>query len=221
MHILYAIPGLGVDHRLYSELLLKNAELRVLKWNSPKRFESLASYALRLAEQIDTSKKFSLLGVSFGGMCAVEIAKVHAPGKLVLVSSAKTRSELPWLIRAAKFFPLHRLINDAAMARLAVKNKWLFGVKDGGQAELFYDMLRSNPPQYFKDTISAIASWSNKSYPSSILHLHGGRDRLIPVSNIREAKTIKDGTHFMIMNSAAEVSKIIDEHLASANQQEI
>lgn len=214
MHRLYAIPGLGVDERLFSELRLQHAELRVLHWLSPLKRESLRDYALRLSKQIDVSQPFSLLGVSFGGMCAVEISKVLSPQKLFLISSAKTRSELPALIKLARYLPLHRLFGDAAMARLALRSKGLFGVQKGEQAALFYSMLRNNPPHYFKDTISAIASWDNVQAPEECVHLHGDADRLIPLRNIKNATAVKGGTHFMIMNHAAEISGHIDTCLA-------
>lgn len=218
-HILYAIPGLGVDHRLFAALQLQHAEIRVLRWISPRHKEPLGDYAMRMAEQIDRSADFSLLGVSFGGMCCVEIARQLAPRHLVLVSTSKKRSELPLLIRMAKYLPLHRLFGDAFFVRMACLMYRRFGVLPGEQKKLFRAMLLDAPPAYFRDTISAIAGWMNTDAPRTFLHLHGDNDRILPLSCIdkkngeKQLRVIEKGTHFMILNSAPEIAGFIDELL--------
>jgi alpha/beta superfamily hydrolase len=49
---------------------------------------------LRLSEQIIEVNPI-LVGVSFGGMIAVEVAKLIETEKVILISSAKTKHEIP------------------------------------------------------------------------------------------------------------------------------
>ena len=55
----------------------------------------MADYSRTLAQQIDTSRRFSIIGVSLGGMLAVEMSKYLQPEEVILIASAKTRDELP------------------------------------------------------------------------------------------------------------------------------
>jgi pimeloyl-ACP methyl ester carboxylesterase len=70
---IYLISGLGADKRVFSKLgFSTNHVIKHIEWIKPNSNEDLSSYARRLARQIDESKPFFLVGVSFGGMIAVE-----------------------------------------------------------------------------------------------------------------------------------------------------
>lgn len=86
---LYLIGGLGADERVFRYLDIKN-ETQVIKWINPKSKEELKHYANRLLEQINQNEDFGLLGVSFGGIVAIELAKLAHPQKLILISSVET-----------------------------------------------------------------------------------------------------------------------------------
>lgn len=208
--VVYAIPGLGVDERLFSELRLKNAELRVLHWPEPQAGQSLPEYARLFLPQIDTSTPFVLLGVSFGGMCVTELAKELHPVKTILISSAKTGSELPALIRLARIFPLHRLLTASQFVNLAVLFRRRFGVRAGDETKLFRAMLEKRSRNYFRHTIQAIATWKNKTVPDNLVHFHGDADRLLPFSKIKNPIRIKGGTHFMVLQNGIELTMAID-----------
>ena len=46
------------------------------------------TYARRVAPQIDSEENFTIVGVSFGGMLALELNKLLNPNLIVLISSA-------------------------------------------------------------------------------------------------------------------------------------
>jgi hypothetical protein len=208
--VVYAIPGLGVDERLFSKLHLKHAELRVLQWPEPKPGQSLPQYARLFLPQINTSKPFALLGVSFGGMCVTELAKELHPIKTILISSAKTGSELPLLIRLARLIPLHRMFTASQFVNLAVLFRRRFGVRAGEETQLFRSMLEKRSRNYFSHTIQAIATWKNKTVPENLVHFHGDADRLLPFSKIKNPVRIKGGNHFMVMHQAQELAVLLD-----------
>jgi hypothetical protein len=212
---IYFIPGLGVDERLFMNLKLPGYELRYIHWILPDKNESLPAYALRLAEQIDTSQPFILSGVSFGGMCATEIAKVLKPVKVILISSCKTNDELPWNIRCWKYFPLHKLLGDRFYINSALRGKEAFGFKGKEQKKLLRDMLESMPAGYFPRACNCIIEWKNSSYEQNTIHIHGDNDHILPFRNIKNAIRIKGGSHVMVLNSAEEVSRTLLEALHS------
>lgn len=90
----YLIGGLGADERVFNYLEL-DVETTVIKWIEPKPKEELKSYAIRLIEQINQKDEFGILGVSFGGIIAIEISKLIKPKKLILISSVETSRQLP------------------------------------------------------------------------------------------------------------------------------
>src|SRR5690606_8062739 len=90
----YFIPGLGADERLFSQLNLKGIEEHYLNWIEPEDCTTMADYAARYVPMIDTSEPFYILGMSMGGMMAIELQKLIQPEKLILVSTVKTRLEI-------------------------------------------------------------------------------------------------------------------------------
>ena len=71
--------------------------------------ETLAQYAQRIVQRI-TAPRPMLVGLSFGGMVAVEIAKILPVEKVILISSAKTRDELPPSYRFLGKLHLHKFL---------------------------------------------------------------------------------------------------------------
>jgi hypothetical protein len=209
----YLIPGLAVDERLFSNIRIDNAMLIRVKWITPFKNESLPDYARRLSAQIDPSQPFYLIGVSFGGMCAIEISKQLKPEKTILVSSAKGQADLPWYFKILRYLPMHLWLGDRFAVWMASNSKWLFGVKKGEQAELFYDMMRKAPKDYPRRAIDCIVTWENTECPENIVHIHGTRDRIIPIRNVKNCIKLEGGTHFMIMNSAEELNRMLNELL--------
>jgi hypothetical protein len=213
MKRIYAISGLAVDERLFSRLQVTDAEIIPVKWITPFKNEPLPDYAMRLSSQIDTSKPFYLLGVSFGGMCALEISKHLHPVKTILISSAKGPADLPWYFYILRAIPFHKVLGDRILTWMAKNNKWIFGIKKGEQAKLFYDMLDKAPKDYPRRAIECIVRWKNTESPSNLVHIHGTSDLVIPFKNVKDCIPVKKGTHFMVMNSAEEVSRIVNELL--------
>ena len=62
--------------------------------------ETLELYCKNLSEQIDSTKPFSLVGLSFGGVIATEMSKFLKPVQTILISSFcfKTGSALKFYV---------------------------------------------------------------------------------------------------------------------------
>lgn len=70
---LYGISGLGADKRVFQYLSL-DCEFIYIDWVVPLKNEPIKSYAMRLAEVINTDEAYGILGISFGGLVATEIS---------------------------------------------------------------------------------------------------------------------------------------------------
>ncbi len=104
---LFCIPGFGVDDKIFGNLKL-NAEPVFINWLNPLGHESISNYATRMATAIDEDHPI-LLGISFGGMIALEIAKQRPVKQIILISSVKSRNELPGRLKLIGQLRLNRL----------------------------------------------------------------------------------------------------------------
>ncbi len=88
----YLFPGTGSDARLFSKLELPDGyQARHVEYPIPQKGETMEGYAMLLAQQIDTTQPFVLVGVSIGGMLCTELAEQLSPLKTIVVSSSKCR----------------------------------------------------------------------------------------------------------------------------------
>lgn len=210
---IYAIPGLGTTKELYVNIELENHTIVILQWPKPAQDQKLKDYAKEFISQINLNEPFCLLGVSFGGMLCVELSKIISPKKLILISTSKTRNELPFFIRLLKYIPLHIMISENKHRRLAYYSRAIIGFEKTYTHE-FMNMVNSMQEHYFKRCIHMIVNWDNKTLPKNYLHIHGAADRLIPQSCVSADITIKSGTHAMIVFNAEEINLAIEKVLA-------
>src|SRR3546814_1935076 len=116
--MIYLLPGMGADHRLFSRLDLPGLNPKVLQWVPPGEGDSLGDYAKKLQPQITSTEDAVLLGVSLGGMLAVELARLARFRKIILISSAKTCLEIPFYFRKAGKAGWHRWITADRLVRM-------------------------------------------------------------------------------------------------------
>src|SRR3954469_9497350 len=88
--------GLGCDERMVAPHRSIDADIDFAPWIDPLPEESLFAYARRMAAAIDVSTPFYLAGISLGGMVALEVARVHRPLGLILLSTCRSRAGVPW-----------------------------------------------------------------------------------------------------------------------------
>ena len=81
MKYAYLFSGLGADHRAFQYLDVPGYAMIHVKWIEQEKNETLERYVKRLAKQI-TMPNPVFIGLSFGGMVAIEVAKIVATEKL-------------------------------------------------------------------------------------------------------------------------------------------
>ena len=213
-HRIYLIPGQGADERLFSELKLEKCETYVLKFPVPEKDELLPRYAKRMAEQIDTTQPFSIVGVSLGGMIAVEMSKFLDPDKVVLISSAKGRDELPLRYRFMKHVPLYKLFPGTLLKTMANLARPIVEPESKVKAPVFKAMIDAKDPDFMQRSIHMIANWDNKERPANLVHIHGTKDKTLPVRYIGQPLKVKGGGHMVTLVRAEEISKLLNEIFA-------
>jgi len=92
----YFLPGLAANPSIFKNIKLDpdTFETFYLEWMIPYDNESIVDYALRFCDKVKHENAV-LIGVSFGGIIAQEMNLVRQFKKIIIVSSVKTRDELP------------------------------------------------------------------------------------------------------------------------------
>ena len=214
MKTIYGISGLGADERAFSRLEMEGYQFIFLPWLSPLPKESIKEYAIRMSKGITTDNPI-LMGLSFGGMMCIEIAKLVPVEKVILISSIKSQKELPrWLrmvavLRLNKIFPL-----KSYKITEPIQNRFI-GISEPDEIALVRS-YRKNAPQVYMDwAVNEAIKWRNTWLPPTIYHVHGDADRIFPINYLVPTHVIRGGGHFMIMNKSIEVNEALKEILAS------
>lgn len=211
----YFLPGQGADGRLFSQIEIDTSIFDTVHITYPEiqKKETMKGFAQRILIKIDTSKSFHLIGTSFGGMLACEIAEICTPKSLILISSAKNKKELPFRYRFQKAFPIYRVLPGNILLWGAKFLQPLVEPDSKNYRQTFESMLGQKSAFYMKWSIHMICQWEKESYPTNYLHLHGEKDKTIPIRNIQNAKEIKGGSHMMTLTLGAQLSPFIMNEL--------
>lgn len=205
----YLFPGLGADERVFQFLRLRG-EVRVLRWLTPQNpAEDLPHYAARLAAAVPLGQACWLVGVSFGGVLALEVAQLRPLARVVLISSLAGPSELPRLGRLARATGLYRLLPPGLLPRLPRVAKWFFGVKTGRDYALLRQILHDTDPAFTRWAIARLLQWPGRPWPAAT-RIHGTEDRLLPAGAAHSQHRLPGG-HLIIISRAAEISRVLNE----------
>lgn len=205
MKELFLISGLGADKRVFNFLDLSLYKIHHVEWIDPDTHESIEKYAERISTQIVKEKPI-LIGISFGGMIAVEIGKQIETEKIILISSARSKKDLPSNFLARKL-KLHNLIPARFLKKPNAILFWFFGVESKTEKKLLRSIIEDTDEKFLKWAIGKIVNWENEIELKNIIRIHGTSDRLIPFTTADYK--IEDGGHLMIMNRATEIDNII------------
>jgi hypothetical protein len=206
----YAISGLGADKRVYEDLKL-NISLTHLEWIKPLKNESLPAYSKRLSKTINTSEPFGIIGLSFGGIIAIEISKKLNPNFTLLISSVETKYELRTIYRWFGKLNLIRIFPEFCFNMPRSIGYYFFGAKN---KKLLKAILDDTNLYFTKWAINQISRWENTTRIDNIIKINGTKDKLIPPKNYENSVLIKGGGHFMIIDKANEVSKKINSQIS-------
>lgn len=212
--IIYLIPGQGSDERLFKNIHIDKYETKNIKYIIPEKGENMASYAKNLSTQIDSTTRYSIIGVSLGGMLAIEIAKIMQPEEVILIASAKTKNEIPALYHFFKTIKIYRLFGGRFYKFWTILLQPLYEPMDKADQKLWRKMMKEKNPKFMKRAVRCIVEWDNENYTGiKLLHIHGNKDRTLPIKNIHEPVVVENGTHVMTLTKGEEISFIINQWL--------
>lgn len=212
--IVYLIPGQGGDSRLFNNLTLPPGfESKHIIYERPEAGMSMKAYAQQLANQIDTTGRFMLLGVSLGGMLATEMSELVPTEKTIIISSAKGRHELPGRYTFQRKVPIYKLVSPKTAKFGAKLLQPIVEPDRQKEKATFKAMLRDKDAIFLRRTIEMIMHWDRTEAPDHIIHIHGDKDHTIPIRKVDCDILVPGGSHMITLTRGEEVSKLVGEVL--------
>lgn len=208
---LYVVSGLGADFKVLEKITFpQNLEVVFLDWIMPEKNEDFHHYVKRMADRIDDSEPFSLLGYSFGGIIVQEIDKIKAAEKVVIMGSIKSHKEKSRFIKLGEVTKIPRFlpqqlfnINSATVYSLAR------GIVDPKNPKLLeYFTVRDT--YYLKWSIEKVSAWKFEENPK-VIQILGSKDIVFPLKYSKPDYVVQNGTHLLPATKPKEVSKILSE----------
>lgn len=208
----YCISGMGADHRVFRRLKVEGVEFVPLPWVPIKNEDDLSTYASRMAAQLPVDEVPVILGLSFGGMLATEIAKQRSVKLAIILSSAKTHSELPEPGKMARYIVRKRLIPPFLFA---IPNRMIMTVHGVIKPwdKLSTVQATAVSGRFMQTAINLILDWRNTTLPHNYVHVHGTADIVIPARNVNATHWVKGGGHVMVYTKAGQISNILKDIL--------
>ena len=171
----------------------------------------MEAYAKRMADRI-TLPDPVIVGLSFGGMMAIEIAKIIPVKKIILISSAKGKKELPPYFTVCRYIPFHKLLPLHAKGSRTKILFYILGAKNEDQKKYLQDNIRINNRTGFNTwAIDKVVRWNNTEAVPNLVHIHGNKDKLLPHRYVKVDHMIANGGHLLIVNQAKEVSALLQK----------
>ena len=217
---IYCVSGLGADERVFKKLEFEGYQPIHIRWLEPEPGENITDYTKRLTAQIKSERPI-LIGLSFGGIIAIEIAKQIDTEKVILISSTKDRQEIPFYFKMFRWLPIYLLLPAKLILWVGkLLASWFFSLETIAERKLFKAILFDTNARFLKWAIHQVVIWKNELIPKNVYHIHGEGDRIFPYQFVHEDFSVEGG-HFMIMNRAEYVSqliqKIVDLNVESAD----
>lgn len=207
---IYVVSGLGADFKVLEKIQFpKRHEVVFIEWLIPHLNEDFAGYVERMAEKIDDSEPFYLVGYSFGGLMVQEINKLKPAKKVVILGSIKSDKEKSRLIRTGQITKIPKLLpvtffNEKTTNMYSVVRKF-FDPRNPKVLQYF----RVRDPYYLKWSVEKISDWKFDENPE-VVQIMGDKDIVFPIKNSKPDYIIKGGTHLFPITKFKEVADILE-----------
>ena len=212
----YFIGGIASDERIFKHQMVHIPNAVYLPFPRHHQHDTMETYAAKFASMIDTTEPFNIVGNSMGGIMTMELIKHVHPEKVVLISSVKSRKEMPFILKQMKVTHMHKFLPGRGFIGF-IQFGSLFKreiTQIPGLRNLAVSMAKNNHPGFLYWCVNAIVKWNGKEdYRKDIIHFHGTADEMFPYRNIRNAIPVKEGTHSMLLIKHEEINKLLLESL--------
>jgi len=181
---LILLNGMTPGGRIFKKLLPLIDNYEVLEWIDPVTDSSIQEYAKRIKREIGDVGECDILGVSFGGVVAQEVAPLIGAENCFIVSSIVDPDELN---------PLHKTLSHLPLTLVNTGLSSITSFVDSSP------MMEGKSPRYRK-------------YRDSWIRIHGDADETFKKGYLYSDYVISGATHVLALSHAEELSKIIEKY---------
>lgn len=211
----FIFSGLGADQRVFEHIDFGKIHPIFIPWKAISSHENLATYALKMSSGFPKDEPFILLGISFGGILAQEVAKIYPKARIIILASVQSRKQLPFFMRLSGILKLHHLIPFKQILRLKSANHWFFGCKTEEEKHLLDQILAETDPVFARWAIGEIIQWKQLDpLDTTIFHIHGNSDRIFPIKQVAPTSIIENGSHFMTVSQPKKLSTVLQHAIS-------
>jgi pimeloyl-ACP methyl ester carboxylesterase len=195
------MPGMAANPSVFERIVLPCDEFKIiwLSWKIPENEESLSDYAERMVEQVVKDEPVVLIGVSFGGVLVQEMSKFIKVKRLIIISSVKTKHELPKRMKFARDTGFYKVLPTSLLNYITQIEKLPLGDLVRKRLKLYQQYLSVNDKNYLDWAIKEMLCWNQEKPLDGTIHIHGEDDLVFPIRNIQNCIVIPKGTHIMIL----------------------
>jgi len=79
-------------------------------------------------------------------------------------------------------------------------SKYAFGKPIVKRLDLYKQYLSITDKRYLDWAIKQLLSWRQDKSDPNLVHIHGNKDVIFPIDNIKNCIVVEGGTHIMILN---------------------
>lgn len=214
MSKVYFISGLGADWRMFQFLKLpEHIPHEHVQWIAPLHpDEPVQEYAQRLSRQI-THPAPILVGLSFGGLVAIELAKIICPHKTIVISSLANRHALPFYYRTLGKTQLHRWLPFWLMQSTYPVAPLFFGAHTKPERDVLKMAIFDIDEQFLRWALGQLLVWQQEEILPGLVQIHGTRDLVLPLHDRPDIIKVQGGEHLMVLHQADEISSILSRIL--------
>lgn len=212
---IYLMPGLAASPKIfeYIEFNPSTTELHYLEWIPPSHEkEPVDEYAGKYLDMIQHPDPI-LIGVSFGGILVQEISRMIQVQKVIIISSIKSKQEMPKRLRFLKSLRVYKLFPARRLSKIDDFTRFDYHPHLKKKGELYNKYMGVRNEKYLNWSLWAVLHWENKSSITDLIHIHGTRDEIFPIKHIENCIPVEGGTHAMILIKAKKINQILNRLL--------
>ena len=138
-------------------------------------------------------------------------------GVVPVLPSANIDRDLDWYYKKAGTLRLQKII-PAGFYKTATLLNHFMGSTMKEEKVMVLSFVRKTDSAFIQWAVNAILQWKYSERFNNLIHIHGNRDRLLPVKYTSADYVIRGGRHLMVWNKAAEINIILQEVLRETDQ---
>jgi len=205
---LILLNGMTPGGRIFKKLLPLIDNYEVVEWVDPETDISIQEYAKRIEREVGNVGECDILGVSFGGIVAQEVAPLIGAKNCFIVSSITDLDELNLLHRTLSCLPASFMNTGVSSTVGFLDSSNLLEGKSPRYKKFFGEQ-----GEWYRWATVAVSSWEPSGVNrDSWIRIHGDADETFKKGHLYSDYVISGATHVLALSHAEELAKIIKKY---------